>query len=83
MRQFGLVVVRVAKLVMVALIVVGIDVAGVREEGVVHGVFHFARFPPHARGSVHLGVRVVGPALSHERRLLMEGPPNMAQARVA
>ena len=30
-----------------------------------------------------MAVQVLGPGLSHERRLLMEGPPNMAQARVA
>lgn len=41
--------VRVAKFVVVALVVVGIDVAGVRGEGVVHDVFHSARFLPHAR----------------------------------
>ena len=68
---------------MIALVVVGVDGAFVREEGAVHGVFHFARFPPHARGSVHLAVRALGPGPSHERRLLMEGPPNRAQARVA
>ena len=48
-RGLGLLVVRVAKFIVVALVVVGVDEI-VRVEVVVHGVFHFARFPTHARG---------------------------------
>ena len=51
LREFGLVVVRVAKLVVVALVIVGVDGAFVREEGVMHGVFHFARRRRPARRS--------------------------------
>ena len=50
---------------MVALVVVGIDGAFIREEGVVHGVFDFARFPPHARGSRRKVFRALGPDRSH------------------
>ena len=83
MCEFGLVVVRVAKLVVVALVIVGIDGGFVREEGVVHGVIHFARFPPHARGSVHLAARALGPGPSHEMGRPMEGLLNMGKRRVA
>ena len=77
MRSFGLVVVRVAELIVVALVVVGVDGAFVREEGVVHGVFHFARFSPHARASRRMAVQVLGPGLSHKSGRMSNAPPNM------
>ena len=49
MRYLGLVVVRVAKLVVIALVVVGIDEL-VREGEGAHGIGYFARRLRHARG---------------------------------
>ncbi len=65
LRQFGLVVVRVAELIVITLVVVGVDGAFVREEGVVHGVFHFARRRAHARGSLMLAFRALAVGVSH------------------
>jgi hypothetical protein len=75
-RELGLLVVRVAKLVVVALVIVGIDEL-VREEGVVHSVFHFARFSPHARASRRMAVQVLGPGLSHKSGRMSNAPPNI------
>ncbi len=77
MRWVGQVVVRIAELVVVALVVVGVDSAFVREEGVIHGVFHFARRRTHARGSAHMAVPVLGLSLSHESGRMSNAPPNM------
>ena len=77
LRSFGLVVVRVAELIVIALVVVGVDGTFVREEGVVHGVFHFARRRAHARGSAHMAVPLLGLSLSHESGRMSNAPPNM------
>ena len=77
MRSFGLVVVRVAELVVIALVVVGVDGAFVREEGVVHYVFHFARFTLRARGSLMLAFRALAVGVSHESGRMSHAPPNM------
>ena len=76
-RELGLVVVRIAELIVIALVVVGVDGAFVREEGVVHYVFHFARRRAHARGSAHMAVPVLGLSLSHESGRMPNAPPNM------
>lgn len=75
LRWVGLVVVRVAKLIVIALVVVGVDGAIVSEEGVVHGVFHFARRRRHARGSAHMAVLMVGLGVSHESGRMPNAPP--------
>jgi hypothetical protein len=76
-RELGLVVVRIAELIVIALVVVGVDGAFVREEGVVHYVFHFARFTPHARASQYGDPPGQGPGLSHESGRMSNAPPNM------
>ena len=81
-RGLGLLVVRVAKLVVVALVVVGIDEI-IREEGVVHGVFHCARRSPHARGTGCMPIAALGLGLSHETGVSTEGDANTGQKRVA
>ena len=73
LRGFGLVVVRVAKLVVVALVVVGIDEL-IGEGGVVHSVGHFTRFAGHARGLHDMVISALGHSVSHESPALVSAP---------
>ncbi len=73
LRWLGLLIVRVAKLIVVALVVVGIDEL-IWEGGVVHSVSHFARFPGHARGLHDMVISVLGHSVSHESPALVSAP---------